>query len=86
MSRPHHPRVVCFMPNQSSVAIMPTIDLMPMFMRMLVYEYGFSIVLAMINDGYDDPTELRSLLETRRQRKQAEWLVTDYVQPKMWRQ
>lgn len=73
------------MPNPSSVAIMSTIDLMPMPMRMLVYEYGFSIVWAMVNDGYNDPGELRSLLEMRRQRKQAEWLATDYVQPKMWR-
>lgn len=66
------------MPNQNSVAIMSTIDLMPLPMRLLVYEFGFKIVWAMIEDGYNNADELRSLLETWRQRKQDEWLATDY--------
>lgn len=73
------------MPNSNSIAIMSTIDLMPLPMRLLVYEFGFKIVFAMINDGYDDPHELRRLLEVRRQRLQAAWLATDYVSPRMLR-
>jgi hypothetical protein len=64
---------------------MSTIDLMPLPMRMLVYEFGFNIVRAMINDGYNDPREMRGLLETRRQQMQAAWLATDYVSPRMLR-
>jgi hypothetical protein len=69
-------------PNRNSVVIMCTIDLLPLSMRLLVYEFGFKIVLAMIDDGYDDPVELRSLLETRRKRMQEAWLATDYVRPR----
>lgn len=61
---------------------MSTIDLMPLAMRLLVYEFGFKIVWAMNDEGYNDPVELRSLLETRRQRMQAAWLSTDYITPR----
>lgn len=74
------------MPNPDSVAVMSTIDLLPLSMRLLVYEFGFKIVTAMIDDGYDDPVELRSLLETRRERMQEAWLATDYVRPRVRKQ
>lgn len=70
------------MPNHDSVAVMSTIDLLPLSMRLLVYEFGFKIVQAMIDDGYDDPVELRPLLEAWRERKQEAWLATDYIRPR----
>lgn len=70
------------MPNPDSIAIMSTIDLMPLAMRLLVYEFGFSVVWAMLNEGYEDPCELRRLLEARRHMQQEAWLATDYFAPR----
>lgn len=66
-------------PHPHSAEIMAAVDSLPPPMRQLVYEYGFKIVDAMIEDGYTDPFELADLLETWRERRQAEWLRTDYL-------
>jgi hypothetical protein len=59
--------------------IMCLVDGMPAPMRALVHDYGFTIVHGMICDGYRNPEELRGLLETWRERRQDEWLQTDYM-------
>ena len=58
-------------------------NLKPAF-RDLVHEFGLVIVAGMINDGYDDPIELRRTLETWRERRQSEWLATDYITKKLF--
>jgi hypothetical protein len=45
-------------------------DLRPAF-RALVHEYGAVIVLKMIAEGYNHPEQLRPVLETWRERRQA---------------
>jgi hypothetical protein len=60
---------------------MAPVDALSAPLRALANEYGAAIVLAMLNDGYDDPAELRALLELRRRRKQDEWLATDFITP-----
>jgi hypothetical protein len=65
-----------------SDVVMRRIDRMPKKMRALVHEYGYVIVNAMIDDGYNDPTELADLLTTWRSRRQEAWLLTDYVTKK----
>lgn len=67
------------MPDANCMARMLPIDSLSAPMRALANEYGAVIVLAMINDGYNRPAELRRLLEIRRQRRQDEWLATDFV-------
>lgn len=59
--------------------MMHLVDAMPSLFRALVREYGLSIVHRMINDGYHDPKELNDLLETWRERRQAELLATDHI-------
>jgi hypothetical protein len=62
-----------------SDVVMRRIDRMPKKMRALVHEYGYVIVNAMIDDGYNDPTELADLLTTWRSRRQEQWLETNYI-------
>ncbi len=64
---------------RESAAIMAQIDAMRPEFRALVHEYGFVMVAGMINDGYDDPLALREALETWRERRQKQWLATDFV-------
>lgn len=54
-------------------------DLSPGF-RALIHEYGAIIVSRMIGDGYDDADQLRGVLETWRERQQAQWLATNYFE------
>lgn len=70
------------MPDADSTRVMSQIDRMPQGFRALVHEFGFTIVAAMMNDGYDDPGQLRTVLEGWRDRRQAEWLATDYIIPR----
>jgi hypothetical protein len=65
--------------DPNSVAIMRAVDGMKPKMRALVHEFGAQIVSRMIGDGYDNPDALRGALETWRQRRQAEWLKTDFL-------
>lgn len=51
-------------------------------LRALVHEYGIAIVAALIADGYHDSEELSDMLETWRERRQAEWLATNYITPR----
>jgi hypothetical protein len=60
---------------------MHAIDNLSAAMRDVVYEFGIAIVASMINDGYDDPAELRRILDTRRWRMQEQWLATDHITP-----
>ncbi len=64
--------------DPDSVKVMTPIDRIKPAFRALVHEYGALIVLRMIADGYDDPSQLRSALETWRERRQQQWLATDY--------
>lgn len=66
-------------PHPGSVEIMAVMDSLPHQMRALVHEFGLVIVCEMVDDGYHDAAELRDLLETWRERRQAQWLATDYV-------
>lgn len=70
------------MPDPDSTRVMSQIDRMSQGFRALVHEFGFTIVDAMMNDGYDDPGELRNVLESWRDRRQAEWLATNYIVPR----
>jgi hypothetical protein len=66
-------------PHPGSVEIMAVMDSLPRRMRELVHEFGLVIVAEMIDEGYYDPEALRDMLETWRERRQAQWLATDYV-------
>jgi hypothetical protein len=70
------------MPDPDSARVMSRIDRMPKGFRALVHEFGFNIVAAMMDDGYDDPSQLRTVLEGWRDRRQAEWLATNYLIPR----
>lgn len=65
-------------PSANSQVIMAQIDAMPAELRALVYEYGFKIVSAMRDEGYDAEA-IRESLEIWRHRRQEEWLATDYI-------
>lgn len=58
------------MPDQESIKVMRPIDGLRAEFRALVHEYGAVIVLKMIAEGYERPEELRSVLETWRERRQ----------------
>jgi hypothetical protein len=73
-------------PDPNSAALMAAIDGMPKGMRDLVREFGLVIVQAMIEDGYHNAKELRPLLVGWRQRRQEQWLATDFVSKKTARQ
>jgi hypothetical protein len=66
-------------PDPNARANMRAVDRLSPAFRDLVHEFGLVIVAGMINDGYDDPVELRRALETWRDRRQSEWLMTDYI-------
>jgi len=61
---------------------MAAVDQLPQSFRPLVYEYGLVIVVQMWNDGYTDAATLHPMLETWRQRRQAQWMATDYITAK----
>lgn len=65
--------------DPNSVSIMRAVDGMKPGMRALVHEFGAAIVSRMIGDGYDDADALRDALVTWRERRQDEWLKTDYL-------
>lgn len=67
------------MPDPNSVMIMRAVDRLSPAMRVLVREFGFTIVASMIDEGYTNACDLRPLLETWRERRQEEWLATDYL-------
>lgn len=67
------------MPDPNSLRVMSAIDRMPKGFRALVHEFGAVIVDKMMADGYSDPGELRTVLEGWRERRQEEWLRTDYL-------
>lgn len=60
---------------------MRDVDRLPRKWRALVYEYGYSIVSAMCEDGMS-LADADDALWMRRSAKQAEWLATDYVTKK----
>jgi hypothetical protein len=68
--------------DPDSRANMAAVDQLPSAFRPLVYEYGLVIVVNMFNEGYEDAAELRPILENWRERRQQQWLATDYVTPK----
>ena len=64
--------------KSDSEIIMTVIDALDPQFRALVYEFGFNIVTAMIEDGAHNAEALRCDLETWRGRRQAQWLATDF--------
>ena len=58
------------------------IDSMPLAMRALVREFGYAIVRDMLAEGYTSARSMRNDLETWRDRRQEQWLATDYVTAK----
>ena len=60
---------------------MRDVDALPAKWRALVYEYGYTIVMAMRADDMS-LAEADDELWMRRSRRQAEWLATDYVTAK----
>jgi hypothetical protein len=69
-------------PDPNSIAIMAHVDRMSRPMRALVREYGYKIVRDMIDDGYRNAKDLKPILEAWRERRQEEWIATDYVTPR----
>ena len=57
---------------------MTVIDALDPEFRALVYEFGFNIVVAMIEDGAHNAAALRADLETWRRRRQQQLLDTDH--------
>jgi hypothetical protein len=65
-----------------STVLMERIDKLPKAFRALVREYGYTIVQALLDDGYKDPFEMAEMLTTWRCRRQEACLLTDYVTKK----
>lgn len=61
------------MPAKRSEDVMRCIDAMTPAQRALVYEYGFVIVLSMINEGYN-ANQLKPLLRQWRKQQQEKLL------------
>lgn len=64
--------------DPNSVTVMRPLDGLKPPMRALVHEFGAAIVSRMIGDGYDDAAQLRDALVTWRERRQDEWLKTNF--------
>ena len=62
-------------PAPVSVEIMSIVDTLPKPFRSLVHEYGFTMVVAMIEDGAENARNLERDLKTWRSRRQAELLA-----------
>lgn len=73
-------------PNADSVELMHWIDSLNRPMRALVHEFGVTIVAAMVEEGYTNAAELRDILEVWRDRRQEQWLATNYITKKTARQ
>jgi hypothetical protein len=58
---------------------MARIDKLPKVMRALVCEYGYTIVQALLDDGYKDPFEMAEMLQEWRRRRQEQWLETNFI-------
>ena len=65
--------------DPNSLRVMAPIDKLHAGFRALVHEYGAVIVLQMMAQGYSDPDELRPVLETWRERRQAECATPEYA-------
>ena len=72
-------------PDPVSAELMAAIDALSPRLRALVHEYGVKIVLGLMDDCGDDPDDLEPLLAAWRQRRQEEWLRTDYITPRLRR-
>lgn len=70
------------MSDPDSARVMAAIDSLSPKFRALVHEFGAVIVTRMIADGYDNAEQLRDVLTTWRDRRQSEWLATDYITPR----
>lgn len=69
-------------PNPNSCAIMATVDDLAKEQRELVYEYGLTIVAGLIEEGCSESEQLAEVLAIWRERRQAQWLATDYIKPR----
>lgn len=71
-------------PLESSQEIMYAVNNLSPAWRRLVYEFGFSIVQAMHDEmETKDSRAARVMLNVWRQRRQEQWLSTDYLKPKL---
>jgi hypothetical protein len=67
-------------PNADSSILMERIDALPPQYRRLVYEYGYKIVTALLDDcegEWPAPDDLEFDLMMWRERRQNEWLASD---------
>lgn len=69
-------------PNWNAVETMAVIDKWARGWRDLANEYGFQIVNAFRNDNFS-LAQTRAALKVRHEMRQAEWLATDYITPKV---
>jgi hypothetical protein len=70
-------------PNPTSAELMASIDCLSSDMRALVHEYGAVIVGQMLDDGYQNADELGDILRRWRERRQEQWLATNYITARM---
>lgn len=66
------------MSDPDSARVMAAVDGMRPEFRSLVHEFGVVIVSRMVAEGYDDADALKDVLETWRERRQDQWLKTDF--------
>ena len=71
-------------PNCNSVEIMRAVDQLPPSWRKLVHEYGVTQVLACREDGLS-LQDADDALWMGRSARQAQWLATNFITPKLVR-
>lgn len=66
------------------VEMMQAVDALPRKWRALVYEHGALVVLEMYDDGNGpfDAFTAEVMLEQRREKRQREWLATNFITPR----
>lgn len=72
------------MPDANSAEIMLFVDSMPKKWRALVHEYGFVSVVALYDDGVS-LSDADDAMWMMRSARQAEWLSTNYITPRVIR-
>lgn len=65
-------------PNPASVDVMHQIDRMPAWRRLLVYEFGYVVVMQ-TSDHFRDARSQAQFLANWRAERQRDWLATDYI-------
>jgi hypothetical protein len=72
------------MPDANSAEIMLFVDGLPKKWRGLVYEYGFQNVMVLYNADMN-LSDADDALWMQRSARQAEWIATNYITPRVRR-